>query len=341
MKRELFVLFTSAVLLIGCGGGGGGGGTPTPQSLYSGSTSAVVIDGTNIGEVASAGYESSSLMWDINMPTVVGVVTTAGETERVRLTEITDRLTDFVYGLESGEGALLAGATVNETGSCTNGGSVRIRGDISNPVASGDYLNITFYNCNEGGVVFDGVFSLVFNNVPSDLINPPIPWELVASYSFDRLTTSFSGGSILMHGGFTFTLGEDSADTGHGRMQGNALYVRAGAEEALLTNFDFWMSYDDFQSLGVMESDFTVASTELGGVITVNTTVPFGQYSSNDYPHVGAMTISSATGATVWLTTVDATQVFLEWDITAPFDGVEGNATRLWAELDSFTIPAP
>jgi hypothetical protein len=343
MKRELFVLFTSAALLMGCGGGGGGGGTPTPQSLYSGSTSAVDITNTNIGEVASTAHDSSSLMWDIEMPTVVGVATT-GETTQIQLTEITDRLTDFVLGLESIEASMVAGASYSASGSCDGGvGRVSISGNINDPLVSGDYLTITFNNCNLGGAIFDGVFALTINSAVGPLyLDQPTPtiWELVASYSFDRLTTTFTGGSVMIHGGFTFTVGEDSATTGHGGMQGNALYVRAGADEALLTAFDFQAKYNATQSYDIV-SDYTIASTEIGGVITVDTdnAQPFAINNGENYPYVGDMTISSATGASIELSTIDKDWVMLTWDLVAPYGTSEGSDTVQWVNLDSYTIP--
>jgi hypothetical protein len=106
-----------------------------------------------------------------------------------------------------------------------------------------------------------------------------------------------------------------------------------------MTNFDMSASINTLGDTTV-DSDYTYAGTDIGGSITIDTTTPFFTSFGNSDPETGAMTITGAGGAKIWLSAVDATQVSLLWDIN-PIDGNPDTmgATILWTELATWTAP--
>ena len=327
-----FVIAIGLATLIGSGGGGGLGSSA--DISYTGPTAAVVFDESNIGAVASAAIGADEMIFDSDIPVISGVNITGDEIQQYKVLEIIEQLTRKVLVNHSSQYTEIAVGVI-KTEDCIYGGSVTYNGDY--PADSvGDYVTLSFNNCNDLGTVFNGSMTMTISSLSGDYITPTPPWEVGLVITFDQLNGD--SGALLIDGAVTATVGENLDSDVYVGIQGSSLFVKAGSEQSLLTNFNMYSSYNIFSDPGIFDSDFTYAGTDIGGSITVVTTTPFAMdYLNNLYPHAGAMTITGNDGANIWITVQDATQVFIQWDITAPFDGPEDNATVLWEELESWT----
>jgi len=339
MKKTLAItLLASTFTLAACGGGGDGDGDSTSTYSYTGPTAAVTLDSSNIGSIAANAMSSNEMLFDQGIP-LVSVASISEETTQSVFDATTDLLeiaTNNIQNINADSQLVSASATY----SCADGGSVFYDGDISefqdDTLSVNDSLSVTFNSCTEGGTTINGTMSLTVTSAEGDYVTPSGTWELGYTISFNQL--SIDGTSLLMHGGMSFTVGDDGSQ--YTSISGSSLFVMSGTQQALLSNFNMSVSVNTSGDTTV-NSDYTYAGTDIGGSITVDTTTPFFTSFGNSYPETGEMIITGAGGATILVRAIDATQVYLEWDID-PIDGnPDNNATIPWTQLATWSPTPP
>ena len=340
MNKSLTTLIIASTFTLAACGGGGGDSTTTYS--YTGPTAAVTLDSDNIGPIADNAMSSNEMLFDQSIP-LVSVASNVEETTH-NLFETTTDLLDIVnknIDIVNTDNQLVGAiATV----SCSGGGNVTYDGDVTafqnDTLSAGNSITVSFNSCIEGGTTLNGSMSLTVNSAVGDYVTPSGIWELGYTISFNQL--SFDGTSLLMHGGMSFTAGENVSGDEYTNVYGTSLFVMSGAQQALMTNFDMSASINTLGDTTV-DSDYTYAGTDIGGSINVTTSVPFETAFGETYPHTGSMVIVGASGAKIWLDALNQTQVFIAWDILAPFDGTkispDGSDTVNWVDLANWTAP--
>jgi len=331
-KTTAIGLLLATMLLAGCGGG-------SSSSAYSGPTAAVAVTTTQEADVvagyaASAATSSSMSTLTSNYTPLTGSSTAAISPSPATLGNLARRFADMAFKAESSTAAPLAGVTQSQTQACPGGGTVTITVSVSNPNATqpsaGDSVKFAFHNCAAAGYMTTGSIKFVIKTYTASS-------NFSASYSFSNFkeTNIATGDYLKITGGYTagITIGTDFTYS----LTGNSIVFEASisgtVNQLRYSNFSF---VDILYGTGDVsfDHDFTVASTEIGGSITVNTVTAFVIPAANTYPTSGQLVVTGANNAKVRLTAQpDGVNVFVEYDIV-PVDGIyESNATVPWASL--------
>ena len=121
-------------------------------------------------------------------------------------------------------------------------------------------------------------------------------------------------------------------------MSGNSLVLESDisgtAEQLRYTNFRFLnRAYATSTGTYGFDHDFTVASTLIGGSITVDTQTEFVIFAGDTYPSQGQMVITFANDVKVHITAVDNATYSIEYDLDG--DGIyeSGVTTHAWSTL--------
>lgn len=162
--RHLFAGITVVIALTACGGGGGGGGstspasTPTTPVLYTGVTTAAAISPTNASRLAEnvVGGGESSVGRALSGVAIAGPMPLASRSSIVDAARGLARATGRLP-LRAGASGAVAAAAVDQTEQCESG-SVRLVGSL-NDNGTGS-LTITWSNCRDGTVTFNGQITL-------------------------------------------------------------------------------------------------------------------------------------------------------------------------------------
>lgn len=335
-KQTRIALLGIVVLLVGCGGGGGG--SSSPNLSYDGPTGAVLINGSNADAIA--GYAASQATSGeltsatSNIPLGLSGPAAAGSGPQPSvhpLSELAKKYAAMALDRNTYSANLLPGVTESQSQDCSGGGTVTLTVTYADPnqPSVGDRVSIIFINCVEGSDRSNGTVTVVLKDVT---VNPDQTLgDFAADFTFSNLkiTDLATGDYAWLNGGFT------AGFTGDGQttplvfsLSGSSLVVeeKTGAvtEQALLSNFSF---VDTVHLNGDLsyDHDFTIASTEIGGSVTVVTENPFTIYAPDSYPTVGQLVVTGANNASVKLTAVDNTSVTIEYDLDG--NGTYGDGT--------------
>ncbi len=362
-KQAAISILSSTLLLAGCGGGGGSSSSTSNDLTYDGPTAAVTISSlteadTLAGTIIAMETDSSSLLGDAtSLAMGVSVSSDAsGSMDLDSIGDITRKLSTRAIAIEPGP-MMLAGVTQTSTDTCDpyNGsvGSVTATVTLSNyndidgwTPTNGDSFSMRFSNCfmyDPGqydlsiGELLNGSMSLVFTDV--SLFDPAaINPAFSARFSFSNISAvdTSTGDKDWLHGGFTASFSGDGINTAQQfSFSGNSLIVQqlSGGitESAQLSSFSF---VDTLALNGdfTFDHDYTIASTEIGGSVTVNMNPSFNVLYGDTYPSSGTVVMEGAGGAKIRLTAIDSTQAYIEYDL----DGIAGyelTATKPWTEL--------
>lgn len=327
-KKALIGLFTATFILTGCGGGSSDSSGPS----YSGPTGAVTIsDQTSAKQAASF---ASGVALNYGMASMSGTYTPfAATSERATLETagtIARKYTTMAFNLASSKSA-----SASQPQACATSGNVTITDNYAGATPqAGDTVSFKFNDCVQVDTKLTGRLTLTVNSYVSSM-------EFSAKYTFNQLrtTTVSSGDTYMVHGDYTASVTE-TVTTFTASVTGNSLYSEAtiggNFYQEELSNF----SYVDIDTYGdnvSFDHNFTYASSQLGGSITVTTVTPFqifyGPPTYDIYPSVGEIVVTGAGGAKVRLTAVDATNARVEWD--ADGDGLyEGDTGSIpWSSL--------
>ncbi len=358
LKQAGISLISASLLLAGCGGGSSS--TSDNGLTYDGPTAAVVIsDQTTADGVAGTviGMESDgSTTFSDATGIIMGVSTNADSNSTVNLSELGNMAKSFAnraFNNDGGLNNLLAGVTNTQTKQCAtyNGstGSATITLDLTldqndNWVPTiGDSFSMTFSSCYDdlSQELVNGNVSMTLSAIST--LDPVTgdPTEFAASFVFSNLkaTDTTTSDYSWLEGGFTagFSSGDGVTTSMVFSVSGNSMIVEdktAGVTQKVrLTNFSF------VDKLGVdgsfiIDHDYTVACTQLGGSVTVAMDPAFIIDAGANNPSSGVVVVTGANDAKIRLTAQsDATNVFIEYDIV-PVDGIyEASATVTWDSL--------
>jgi hypothetical protein len=329
LKTQRIVLLSATLIATGCGGGGGGGDA---SLSYDGPTALVVIsseaDGDSIASAVVSSESTATVLSDAAATIPVGIATTRSShaLSLSQLGNIAKQYADKAIAVPSSS-QLLAGVTNTQTDSCSGGGTVSfiVTKSVQNEVNAGDSFSITFNNCVVGSDLTNGSVSLLLSSYDQ------ATGDFAASFTFSDLknTITSSGDYVWLNGGYTAGFSGDGSTTPLvASLSGNSLAVaeRTGGvvEKARLSSFSFvdtLATNGDFS----FDHDYTLASTGIGGTITVTTVTPFTVYSGDSYPTVGQVVASGAAGASIRLTAIDNLTALIEYDLGG--DGLYGNET--------------
>lgn len=284
---------TATLLLMACGGSGGGGGSD--PVTYSGLTSQAAVDDTNAKTLTEAVVGGSTT------GTAFAVVS---DTEEAKpnpvVLDLARIFADSAAQLDvDAPSSHLPGAIVTESGSdsCVDGGSVSysLRIDDVTFAFTGSF---DYRNCTEGDSSIDGEADV------SGVIGSP---DIELNLSFDSLTVTSGAESFTMSGTVETTATLTSATV--------AMDVRSRNNS---TGFIEWLN-----NLTISISD-NLSFVEMSvsgryyhpdhGYVDIVTTTPFQIGASDEWPSVGQMVVTGASGSKARLTAISTTQYTVEVD---------------------------
>jgi hypothetical protein len=324
MKTFFSTILTAlAFILSACGGSGSGTSTPTGVS-YTGPTAAITLNAANTTSVSGAAVDTVSGAFLADVPLPLGVESSPSQA-KYNLLEISKSMALTVLEANNNLNTIMV---IGAEATYVCDGAVGTLTIITD--ASGYNLTATYNNCSVGGIIANGSMSIGITAINGTIGDTFSPWDV--SFTMTYGVFSIDNGALVIDGDCSYILGDDLTDTNL-TFSGTSLYVAAGSEQALLSNYSFSSTVNNSTYLHTSDSNFTYTGTDIGGSITVETTTPFKTTYGASYPYQGSGTIMGAGGTKIRLTAANSTQVLLEWDID-PIDGdYEGNQLYLWTDL--------
>lgn len=288
MNRSVFNIqayakFTISILLsfglAACGGGSSETVGPPPTS-----TSAVAINATNAPTVASTAIQ--------NPANVMAGSSLSGSPLAVN-TLSPRMLSRFALDAKPQTLRLLSAPRVSpalvETTNCLISGSKTI-----DAATDGTSIAITFNNCSDTtGQVVNGSMSL------TNIVISATSFSATSSIDLTITTTGYPTVSFVGTYNFATT---DTATESTLSLTGSSYSITVGSNVTTLSNFSFTETYTLATDLYSSTSNYTLASTELGGSVTVTTIDPIQQYGSRLYPFAGQYTVTGANNSKIRVT---------------------------------------
>ncbi len=326
--REILAITGITFALTACGGGGGSDFVPTSDPI--------AITPTNAKQVAYEAYSlTDSGFTDLGVPLLRGTGSVSTSvSDQPTLAGVSSRIARDLMNRNTDNGLIVAGALITEN--CAGGGTM----SYDDTALAGD---ITYSNCDDGfGTVLDGVIS--YSGLSFDDLNNPTIISL--TLDFNDFSITESGESAVMNGGFNISI-EFADVTGDGfeddsvTISGSRLSVTTAGSSFVMSAFNF--NIIDEYTIGRESStaDYTLDSTDLGGIITVVTNSPFVlDYFAETYPHAGQLTVSGANSGlrlTVLSNEFGTTGFQVQVDIDSDGDGAYDDETQSydWADLST------
>lgn len=258
--------------LVACGGGGGGGsgsGAPTPPSIPIGITAA---NAESVGTTALMGALGLS-----ESGTLVGVDTSIDTSVPPRtISRISAGAAKHARAF-LGSPQSLAG--VVQTIPCGVSGDVTV-----NAADDGTSITITFNACSDfAGEMINGSVSMTGITGTATAFSGTFSSNLTIS------VTGFSDFSLVGSYSISFTYsGFDWTST----VSGSSFSITVGSSSATLSSFIFSDSYDNATQIYSTSGNYTIASTDIGGSVTVQTNTPIQQYAYRVRPFAGQITVT-------------------------------------------------
>lgn len=310
LKLWRFVAGAMTATLVACGGGSGGGGASTPSVP----TAPVTITGANAQTVAGEGYLAGTGVTDSGGLVAVGAQTANMPPPKPVLARIAAKLPGLIEQQRSSP-QTVTGASHEQP---CDSGTFAVEDN-------GSSATITFNFCS----FYPGEWINGYVSVSSIVGGGTNNWSATVGMNLTYHADGFPDTTFT--GSFDVAVVENSSTLAFTVTISNAsLTMSDGSETVALSNLSFTVDDDGSGNLTFFGS-FTVASTSLGGSVTVQMT-GFEMFASEAYPHAGVMTITGASGSVCKLTVLDNMQVRVEWDANG--DGTfEGSRIMTWAEL--------
>lgn len=206
-----------------------------------------------------------------------------------------------------------------------------------NVLSSGDSATITFQACMIDGLTLSGTLSFTATEVTGA---EPGPFSYVLDVNFNAFTMSAGGATIVVNGGFTASLSTQDGVAFTSVVSGDSIsaFAQGGgvAFSGTLSNFRVERQYNESTLDYLVDVQATVASSEIGGIATYETTTAFTGTDPNE-PDAGSLLVTGANGGTLTVTALSSTQVQLDLD----FDGdtvIDWSIVTTW---DSINNPNP
>lgn len=185
----------------------------------------------------------------------------------------------------------VTGVISTDSVQCVRGGSYTTYTDLADPtgtsVVAGDKIIIIYENCDDGlNEVINGTLAVLINTFDS---------ANTSSFDFfvDYWNFSFTntlGGTTVIHGSARMGASlSTSADIS--TFVGSSIYIITPETDFHLSNFDFEVVADQILQTSVINATFSVASTAIDGLITVESHLENDNASIVFYPNAGSINI--------------------------------------------------
>lgn len=334
MKSTLSVLVAASTLacLSACGGGGGDDSRTSPAPL-----GPVAITSTNESGVARAsvngGLSVSLAQGALGSGAAPSSVTGHAHAVGVALQRALQAALRQRTTIASASAHPAAVST--NVSNCGVSGSLTLAvndKDSNGQLSGGDVLTATFAQCKESATLaVSGTLVITLTGTPTDT-------QFSASAQFQSLSVQDSGvastlaGSVAITETDTTTLSDTTITVGSGGL--SAAMSSPGYSDGVI--FDAGMVIATHVSAPAATFSVSMAgsftSQSIGGRVTVATPVALSQAFADTYPSHGQLRISGASGSTLLLTVLDATQVELKLDANGD-NSFESTSTVAWATL--------
>ncbi|MGI9295054.1 MAG: hypothetical protein ACR2PS_13825 [Pseudomonadales bacterium] len=330
------LVLTGMLSLSACSGGGGGSDdNPAPAAPTS---TPVVITPTNASKVSAEAYDATISTRNLGANGLGSAGITAAlvsadgdgfdlfEFTRQQISRLPELGGQFADNMLS---AVTISATTVE---CESGGTLTISGEVTDPETptAGDTLTIELNNCADISGQVNGQLSMRFNSISGDPLGETFSFDVTLTMVNFSVTQSgvTSSGDGDMRLAFR-TLSETEIEAS---LTGTSLTLTGGGATSTLSNFSIVETLNEATGASSTDSSGTLASTEIGGSLSFETTVPF-QIVGDDYPFAGTLVITGADGSSLQFITLDSVNVQL--DIDTDGDGnIDDSVDTTWAALE-------
>lgn len=343
-----------ALTLAACGGGGTSGITGN-TGLGSTVTTGVSITSLNAPNVAAAVLNGVSAVSGSAdgaasvTPLVTGVAVNTGAGNFSLSGLVLDQLAR-VSALQNAPASGIVGAAASLNLPCANGGTATIAANIQDPqfqvLMVGDTLDVTFFLCNETGILLDGNISIFVSGiVPQNAtFDGTPPFNVTLDTTFNALQALDGSEYYYADGDMTQALADDNLGNVDSILSGTLLDTSYNDHDQKMSAYTFDLHNDGNTGDYTADLDGTVESRDIDGTVTFSTTSQVGlsafagnELLGNGDPTSGKMLVQSQfNGLTqLWLTAQnDGINVTIAVDIDGD-DNVDSTFTRTWAELSA------
>jgi len=333
-------IFILAVLTtLGTGGGGGDGGSNVPSNpLVITSSNAV-----DVAEDAGSVVTLAAIPGDYgSLPYGISVAPQNKMQSRLRAVFVHAKSTMNNIAPTDAAG-LPQGLHVEIEEQCDTG-SVAIVWDDANDnnlLSGGESLQLTFNNCHDAmaGITLNGRTTLRVNSITGDPQNDAADWSVSVTLTDENASYEDADGKFTFNGSMTMTVTNNAtASTQLLKLEGTSYTVTSNSDVASLTNFMFSTLLNLALGTYEIDADYTLADSQLGGVITVVTNPVFsGVYDVGldvvENPTAGKMTITGAGGSAVTIEPYDDLNALVSLDANG--DGTFENTWQVaWLNLE-------
>lgn len=322
-------------MLSACSGGGGGSDdSPAPAPT----SAPVVITSTNATKISAEAYDATISTRNLGANGLGGAGITAAVVDsnedsfdlfaftRQQISRLPELSAQFA-------GNTLSAVTISATTiDCESGGTITVSGEVADTqvVTAGDILTIELNNCADISGQLNGQLSVRFNSISGDQLGEALNFDV--SLTMVDFSVVQSGVTSTGNGDMTLAIRSLSDSEIEASLTGNSLTLTENGTTSTLSNFSIVETLNEATGASSANSRGTLQSTEIGGSLSFETTVPF-QSVGDDYPFVGTLVITGGNGSSLEFVTFDAANVRL--DIDADGDGsFDESVETTWAELE-------
>ena len=299
----------SLFLLAACGGGGGGAGVTLLPGLSITQLNSPTISSEAMGsaDVVQGATQGSGF--------ITGVAVSGGGASGSDF-----NLQDFVFDqlanamtVGNSQGGI-GGITVSDSAPCGSGRidfTITIADSTGTSLTAGDRIGLNFVGCNDAGILMNGGFTMVINDITPffDLSIPPSAFILDVSVDMnnfsvnDGLVDFSADGDMAM----AFDVNGNAVSL---TLSGNGITVTDGVNTETLAGYNYSFITDDSTGDFTVNLNGTISSALLNGSVSFQTTSAF---TGNNFVAGGNPTA----GSTLFTTDVDNSSAIL----TALSDG--------------------
>ncbi len=328
MKRTLFFILTSILVVVGCGDSGfyDGDGDNDGGNVPNTGTNITSANAVTVLKVSYEAAQSSAGLGDLSGET--GIIA-AGPNN---VAKVGGRLF-------ASAGSMVTNSQVplpDQISDCDGGGTVTISADIADlltpTLSPGDVFAVVFDMCNDAlGTVTDGRLDYVIDAFSGDFLGGF--YDLTMTLTMTDFQVATAADVLTSNGDATVTLNTINAPAVSASLSGISFIVDANASSEIQTNYSSAQTLD----AGISPSPYTMSasgtldSTQLPGVVSYSTPEIFMGFDS-DYPSSGQFLVTGSSSSA--RLTAEGVNVLIEID--ADGDGTfEESISMTWAELTS------
>jgi hypothetical protein len=329
MKSSLSILVAASALalLSACGGGGDSSSNPSGGK--------VAITSANQSQVARATI-ASGLSVSLTQGSV-GAAPASVATRAQALANVLQRAVAAARDQRKGiaSASLHPTAATSDVVNCGVSGTVTTTFDDrdgNSVISSGDVITATFAQCKDSATLaINGAIAVTLTGTPTAT-------QFTANADFQNIVVTDNGASATISGNVAVaendmsTLSRTTLTVGNGGL--SVATASSSYNDSVSYSAGFVIDTAVVAVGGGVTASLagTMTAQSLGGSVTIATPLALVQSPADNYPSVGQIVITGASGSTVRATVLDNTQVKLELDANG--DGsYESTSTVAWATL--------